>query len=74
MFSLLALFGDIGCSLGSWLCGMISEISLKFEPVKNYAEIINVTYEQLGLKIGIGFTALFPVLMIILLILIPRKN
>ena len=74
MFSILALFGDVGCSLGSWLCGTISDFSLKFDFVKNYADTLNITYEQIGLKIGIGFTAVFPIIMILILAFMPHKN
>lgn len=74
MFSILALFGDIGCSLGSWLCGTISDFSLKFEFVKNYADAINITYEQIGLKIGIGSATVFPAVMILILAFMPRKK
>lgn len=68
MFSILALFGDVGCSLGSWLCGTVSDFSMKFTQVSDLALKLNITPEQLGLKIGIGTTAIFPIIMLILLI------
>ena len=73
MFSILALFGDVGCSLGSWLCGTVSDFSAKLTAVTNYAYSLNITPEQLGLKIGIGATAVFPIIMLIIL-LIPKKT
>lgn len=68
MFSILALSGDIGCSLGSWLCGIISELSLKSTHMLLYAQKLSISPEQIGLKIGIGSTALFPLIMLVLLI------
>lgn len=62
MYGILALFGDMGCSVGSWLCGTVSELSLKLPQVLSYADKISVTPEQMGLKIGIivcGLSALF---------------
>lgn len=67
MYGILALFGDMGCSVGSWLCGIVSEFSLKFQSVLNLAEKICVTPEQMGLKIGIVATGIFPLIMIIVL-------
>lgn len=67
MFSILAFSGDIGCSLGSWLCGTVSDFSLSFARVAAYADKISITPEQLGLKIGIGFLSVFPIIMLILL-------
>ncbi len=68
MFSILALFGDVGCSLGSWICGTVSDFSLKFTAVTDYASKIGITPEQIGLKIGLGVIAVFPVMMMVLLL------
>ncbi len=73
MFSFLALFGDIGCSLGSWLCGIISDYSVRLEYVNRLASQLGITLEQTGLKIGLGFTAVFPAVMFILLIVSKRR-
>lgn len=68
MFSILALFGDVGCSLGSWLCGTVSDFSLKFQCITDFAVSLGITPEQMGLKIGIGSISVFPILMFIILI------
>lgn len=73
MFGILAFFGDVGCSLGSWLIGVISDFSLKFQFVADYADKIGVSYEQMGLKLGVGFSAVFPLIMFVALIL-NRNN
>lgn len=72
MFSILALFGDIGCSLGAWLCGVVSDVSLKFPSVTEHADRLGYTYEQMGLKFGIGFSAVFPLMMIVMLMRVGR--
>ncbi len=74
MFSILAFFGDIGCSLGAWLCGVISDFSLKFGAVTAYADKIGIAYEQAGLKFGIGFSAVFPVIMFIVLMTVRKTS
>ena len=61
MYSVLALSGDTGCTLGPWF---ISFISLKFS--------LNSGGE--ALKTGLGFGAFFPVLMIIAILLLNYKK
>ena len=61
MYSVLALSGDTGCTLGPWF---ISFISLKFS-LNNGGE---------ALKTGLGFGAFFPVLMIIAILLLNYKK
>ena len=73
MYGVLALFGDMGCSVGSWLCGTVSEFSLRFPKILELADALTLSPEQLGLKIGIVATGIFPLLMLILLI-VSRIN
>ena len=68
MFGILALCGDIGCSLGSYLTGTVSDFCLKFNKVLALADKWGFTYEQLGLKIGIACAAIFPLLMLAMLL------
>ena len=73
MFALLALAGDVGCSIGPGIVGLVSNnrnISDRFSFM-----LINSDYIQAGLKIGILFAVIFPVIMFIVLILFKnRKN
>ncbi len=63
MYSVLALSGDTGCTLGPWF---ISFMSLNFAQGVSSGE---------SLKIGLGFGTLFPMLMIFAVILLKgRKN
>ena len=56
LFALLALGGDIGCSLGPWLTGLVADTT------------------SYGLKGGLLTAALFPMLMVILLIVAQKKK
>ncbi len=73
MFALLALAGDVGCSIGPGIVGLVSNnrnIADRFSFV-----LVNSDYIQAGLKIGILFAVIFPVIMFIVLILFKnRKN
>lgn len=68
MFGILALCGDVGCSLGSYLTGYISDLSLNFPKVLETADKWGISYEQMGLKIGIACASIFPLIMFFLLI------
>ena len=62
MYSVLALSGDTGCTLGPWF---ISFMSIKFS-----SDIVSGE----SLKTGLGFGALFPILMIITISLLHLKK
>jgi MFS family permease len=64
LFACLALAGDLGCSVGPWLTGFVSDTV--------QAAVNN---EQIGLKAGILAGAVFPLIMLIgLLITYKRKK
>lgn len=62
MYSILALSGDTGCTIGPWF---ISFMSIQYSHNLNSGD---------ALKTGIGFGALFPALMIIAISLLRLKN
>lgn len=62
MYSVLALSGDTGCTLGPWF---ISFISIKFAEGISSGE---------SLKIGLGFGAMFPIFMIFAISLLNFKK
>ena len=62
MYSILALSGDTGCTLGPWV---ISFMSIQYSQNLSSGD---------ALKSGIGFGALFPALMIIAISLLRLKN
>lgn len=54
MYSLMALAGDLGCASGPFIAGMIC----------NFAAA-NGANESAGMKTGLGFSVLFPVILIV---------
>ena len=69
MFGVLAIFGDLGCSVGPMLTGIISDTAQKVPSVIGYASSLGLEIEQLTLKAGILSGIIFPVVMIVALVL-----
>ena len=63
MFGLLAIFGDLGCSISPWLTGLVSDLVMKMPSAAGLASSMGQTLEQLGLKSGLAVGTLFPVVM-----------
>lgn len=64
MFSLLALCGDIGCSLGPWLAGMVSDGAQSSAFLLGIGARYDQAPEQLGLKVGLLCMLAFPTLLV----------
>lgn len=73
MFGILAICGDLGCSIGPWLAGKTSDIVAKTGNSLSYWTQQNLTLEQIGLRTGILATIIFPLIMLIGLILFKKK-
>jgi len=70
MFGLLALGGDIGCSVGPWLTGKVSDIYLSVnEGTANTAALSTA-----AIKAGLLAAIVFPILMMILLLVMRRMK
>lgn len=69
MFAILALGGDIGCSVGPWLSGSVSDGVISIADgsglISDLAAASGLETEQIGLRIGFLGAAVFPLLMII---------
>lgn len=61
MFGVLAIFGDIGCALGPWFTGAISQISQKSTMLVRLGGNYGFNPEQMGLKIGLLVALIFPI-------------
>jgi len=59
LFGLMAMAGDMGCSLGPWLTGLVSDIAV--------GRISAVNAEQIALRIGLFAGAVFPFLLFVCL-------
>lgn len=74
LFSLLALGGDIGCSLGPWLTGVVSDAAQKSSAIVSMGAGAGLTAVQTGLKSGLLVAVLFPTMMIVGLFVMARAN
>lgn len=74
MFGVLAILGDIGCSAGPALMGTVST-AISSNPAAQ-AAFPNLSADQLGLKSGMLFCVIFPLLILLGVILLNhfRKN
>lgn len=70
MFSIMALFGDIGCTTGPYIAGQIAELA------ENHLStgLFGLSPESAGLKIGIFTAIIFPAAMLILLNRTNKSN
>ena len=74
LFGILALCGDVGCSIGPWLVGMLSYRFQTTELSASIQQTTTQTAEQVGLKFGLLIAVIFPILMIICLLLFKKSN
>ncbi len=63
MFGLLAVFGDLGASIGPWLAGVISDLAQKSGQLLAFGVANNLNPDQVGLKSGLLFAIIFPLLL-----------
>ena len=72
MFAILALAGDIGCSLGPWLSGVVSDLteSGQIQPLPGIAG----NAAQQAMKNGMLLSSIFPLLMVVILLFFLRKR
>lgn len=71
LFSLMALFGDVGCTLGPYIAGIAADFVQSYTSLNIFR---GVTPEQAGLKIGILTSVIFPALLIILLLFMKQDT
>ncbi len=65
MFGILAIFGDLGASVGPWLAGFVSDLSQQSALVQDLGLARGLGLEQVGLRVGLLVGILFPVLMLL---------
>lgn len=70
MFALLAFFGDMGCSLGPGLVGFLSDI---FRTARLPIQFFAGDLTQQGLKFGLMFASLFPIVLLIVITYIKKR-
>lgn len=74
MFGILAVCGDIGCSVGPWMAGKISDAVEQGSLMLPLWEGRGFNLEQIGLRSGLLAAILFPLLMFLGLALSKRRR
>lgn len=62
MFGILALAGDIGCSIGPYITGVVSGIAEQSEKLLEFGTRANFSAEQFPIKLGILSAVIFPLI------------
>ena len=71
MFGILAICGDLGCSVGPWMTGLVSE-NAQSSGILNWDILSGFSPEQAGLKIGLLSAIIFPAVMTIGILIMKR--
>ncbi len=74
MFGLLAMFGDIGASLGPWLAGLVSDLVQRMPGAISLGASMGLSPDQTGLKAGLLLGVIFPMLMVIGVLMLRGKR
>ena len=69
-FALMASGGDLGASLSPQLLGIVVDKVSTTDFAVNLGSILNITTEQVGLKIGMLVTSVFPILGIVVVLVV----
>lgn len=69
MFGILAICGDIGCSAGPWITGMISGYIVRGNRFMNFLPDKNMDIEQHAIHMGLLVAVAFPLIMLASLLL-----
>ncbi len=70
LFALLAMGGDIGCSLGPWMTGIVSSMVTS----STLDQTFHMTMDQLALRFGLATALIFPILLIIFVPKLTNKG
>jgi len=73
LFAILALAGDVGCSMGPWLVGQISDFTIKAYHSNSFLQGLGIGSLELGIKSGLLFVAVFPIVMIAIILLVKNS-
>jgi len=74
LFALLALFGDLGCSVGPWLTGVVSDVAANTALFSELSHKTGLGIEQLALRTGLLLISVFPILGTLVIRSLSRKK
>ena len=74
LFSVLAIFGDLGCATLPWIFGIVSDASTSSGLADSFANTFNLSGNQAGMQFGFLVSAVVPFLMFLTLFLVKIKS
>lgn len=74
MFGILALFGDVGASLGPWLAGLVSDLAQTSPMLLDLGRDHALNSEQMGLKVGLFTAMVFPIILFVGINLLKKEG
>lgn len=74
MFGMLAIFGDLGASIGPWLAGFMSDIAQKSTKIIEIGQVYDINIDQLGLKSGLLVSTIFPIILVVGILLMKDEK
>jgi fucose permease len=64
VFAMMASGGDLGASVAPQLVGLVTDFIIDLPSAANFADMLGISAEQLGMKFGLLIGALFPLVAI----------
>ncbi|WP_077532300.1 MFS transporter [Massiliimalia massiliensis] len=74
MFGMMAVFGDIGGSVGPWIAGVVSDLAQKTTLAAGLSEQTGQAMAQIGLKCGLLAAIIFPMALLIGVIFFRKEK
>lgn len=75
MFGVLAFFGDVGCSLGPWVAGIVSDIAgQNADSLSSLPFFSSLDTDAIGLKCGLLAAIIFPLIMLVVITMFKKSK
>ncbi|MHB1357832.1 MAG: MFS transporter [Anaerolineae bacterium] len=74
MFGVLAIMGDLGCALGPWIAGVVSDVGRRSTALLQIGAAGGMSADQIGLRAGILAAIIFPIGMLVGVLLFKKHN
>ena len=74
MFGMMAVFGDLGGSLGPWLSGVVSDLSQKTHVLQQMHASTGEELSQLGMKSGLLAAVIFPAILVLCVLYLKKHR
>jgi len=74
LFSVLAIFGDLGCATLPWVLGMVSDFSTSSGIADRFADTFNISGNQAGMQLGFLVSSIVPFIMFLVLLCVKIAN